>query len=71
MTTLLDDNLHGLATTLHDIHTLLQILEAMSLEVVVFCLAICCICCICFKLLDGCGAIADADAEHSGTCYRR
>ena len=63
---LLDDNLHGLAATLHDVHTLLQILEATALEVVVFCLAICCS----LQLLDGCGAAADADAEHSGTCCR-
>ena len=63
---LLDDNLHGLATTLHDVYALLQILEATALEVVVFCLAICCS----LQLLDGCGATADADAEHSGTCGR-
>ena len=63
---LLDDNLHGLAATLHDVHTLLQILQATALEIVVFCLAICCS----LQLLDGCGAAADADAEHSGTCGR-
>ena len=63
---LLDDNLHGLAATLYDVHTLLQILEATTLEVVVFCLAICCR----LQLLDGCGAAADADAEHSGTSCR-
>ena len=63
---LLDDNLHGLATTLHDVYALLQILEATALEVVVLCLAICCS----LQLLDGCGATTDADAEHSGTCGR-
>lgn len=63
---LLDDNLHGLAATLYDVHTLLQILEATALEVVVFSLAISCR----LLLLDGCGAATDADAEHSGTSCR-
>ena len=64
---LFDYNFHCLVATLHDVDTLLRLVETLALKVVVFSLVVG----NGVEAVDGCSAVAYADAEHLGASMSR